>query len=506
MWPFKKKTPKKNKKRFYQAASVGRLTADWNVQPTSADADIIPNLKILRARSRDLCQNNDYARRFMSMLKVNVIGHKGILLQNKAKNANGTYDTGANTKIETAWKTWGKKGSCTMCGGYSWTGLQQAVIEAVARDGEVLIQKVKSGPFGFALHLIEIDHLDDDLNIPNQRIKGGVQRDQWGRPVAYYLFEDHPGDRPGVITRGSHIKLLARDVVHVFIKERPNQTRGVPWMVTPAYRLKQLGGMEEAELVASRVSASKMGFFISPDGNGFGGDDEETDTGAVISEAEPGTFEQLPEGMDFKSWDPNHPNAAFADFTKSMLRGIASGLNVSYVGLANDLEGVSYSSIRQGEMADRDAWRLLQAWFVENVIDPIYSDWMVMALISSQLDLPVHKADKFNHPHWMPRGWNWVDPQKEIVANIEAVKNGFKSLGDVISEQGQDIEEVFDRLARERELAEQYGLNLPVLSGDAPPLEPDKTKQITITAVDSKSFDNALKHNPDRIIKGKQDE
>jgi lambda family phage portal protein len=237
-------------------------------------------------------------------------------------------------------------------------------------------------------------------------------------------------------------------------------------MVTPAYRLKQLGGMEEAELVASRIAASKMGFFTTlPDGAGFDEDETEED-GALISEAEPGTFEKLPEGVDFKPWDPSHPNAAFESFSKSMLRGIASGLNVSYVGLANDLEGVSYSSIRSGELSDRDAWRLLQSWFVENLNDLVFPQWLSMALMSNALDLPYRKKDKFSKPHWQPRGWNWVDPQKEIKANISAVRNGFKSLSDVISEQGMDIDEVFDRLSREKALAEKYGLELPVLFGE----------------------------------------
>lgn len=459
-----KKKKKKKKIRAYQAGSVGRVTADWNVQPTSADDDIIPNLRLLRARSRDLCQNNDYAKRFMSMLKVNVVGHKGILLQNKAKEPNGKYDKYANKKIEASWFLWGKKGVCTMCSGFSWVGVQHTVLEAVARDGEILIQKVKAGEYGFALHLIEADYLDSDLNDAQKNIKGGIKRDQWGKPLQYYLFNAYPGEASEVGIMQKHTVISADDIIHLFIKERPNQTRGVPWMITPAVRLKLLGGMEEAELVASRIAASKMGFFISPDGDGFEGDEEED--GSIITEAEPGTFEQLPEGMDFKSWDPDHPNTAFESFTKSMLRGVASGLNVSYVGLANNLEGVSYSSIRSGELSDRDSWRLIQGWFVENFIEFIYQKWLPMALLSNHLDLPLRKLEKFNKPHWMPRGWNWVDPAKEIKANTEAVRNGFKSLSDVIGEQGYDLEEVFERLANEKELAMEYGLDLPVLFGE----------------------------------------
>lgn len=473
MWPFnttKQTAPKRrraaNMKRAYQAAGIGRLTADWNVQPTSADADIIPNLKLLRARSRDLVQNNDYARRFMWLLKTNVVGHNGILLQNKAKDDNGQLDTQANEKIEAAWADWGRKGNCTMDGAFSWISLQQAVIEAIARDGEALIQIVRAGKYGFSLHILEADLLDADYTDTKKSIKGGVESDVWGRPIAYHLLESYPGDIYGTYNWINRRRVPARDIMHLYLKERAGQTRGVPWMVTPAYRLKMLGGMEEAELVASRISAGKMGFFITPDGESPIADEVEEDTQKYITEAEPGTFETLPEGTDFKAWSPDHPNQAFDPFCKSLLRGIASGLNVSYVALANNLEGVSYSSIRQGELSDRDAWRLLQTWLVENFISPVYEMWLPMALLSDNLNLPARKFDKFNQPYWMPRGWNWVDPQKEINSSILAVRNGFKSLSDVLGEQGHDIEDVFSRLADEKALAEKYGLDLPVLFGE----------------------------------------
>jgi lambda family phage portal protein len=469
-WPWSKPRPKARKRRWrrapraraYDAASLGRLVADWNQHSGSADAEVIPNLRTLRARSRDLWQNNDYARRFLSLTRVNVVGHKGIRLQNRAKDTNGQLDTQANEIIEAAWLDWGR--SVSMCGGYSWSGFQHAVIDAVARDGEVLIQKVRAGKYGLSLHLVEADQLDHELNDPVRRIRGGVQVDEWGRPIRYHILRNHPGDEVGPMRRDTHRIVPADDIEHPFIRERPGQTRGAPWLITAAYRLKMLGAYEEAELVASRLAASKMGFYTSEDGDGFEADDEDAD-GSPITEAEPGTFEQLPAGMDFKSWDPQHPTAAYGDFHKSLLRGICSGLGASYVAIANDLEGVSYSSIRQGELSDRDAWRLLQNWFVENVVDPIFRAWLPMALLSGELDLPARKLEKFNQPHWMARGWNWVDPQKEIAAQISAVRNGFRSLTDVLAEQGLSVEDVFERLAAEKELAEKYGLDLPVLFG-----------------------------------------
>jgi capsid protein len=112
-------------------------------------------------------------------------------------------------------------------------------------------------------------------------------------------------------------------------------------------QLKQLNGYLEAELVASRTSASKMGFFTSPDGEGFTGDGEAQVGNDRNMNVEAGSFVQLPNGVDFKAFDPNHPTSQFESFIKSVLRQIASGLNIPYNELANDLEGVSYSSLRQ---------------------------------------------------------------------------------------------------------------------------------------------------------------
>ncbi len=54
-------------RRGFQAATTGRLVADWNETSGSPDVDVIPNLRLMRARSRDLCQNNDFAKRFVAL-------------------------------------------------------------------------------------------------------------------------------------------------------------------------------------------------------------------------------------------------------------------------------------------------------------------------------------------------------------------------------------------------------------------------------------------------------
>lgn len=223
-------------------------------------------------------------------------------------------------------------------------------------------------------------------------------------------------------------------------------------------RLKMLDGFEEAALVNARVAASKMGFFISPEGDGFIGDDY--DNHAPIMSAEPATFTQLPQGMDFKAFDPSQPTDNFADFEKAILRGIASGLGVSYVSLANNLEGVSYSSIRQGTIEDRDHFKMMQQFMIDAFIDPVYRAWLEMAITVGKLNLPMGKYDLFaDNVIYRPRGFAWVDPQKEINASVTALNNGIVTLQDIHAQYGKDTEDVFEQINRESELADRYGID-----------------------------------------------
>jgi lambda family phage portal protein len=248
-------------------------------------------------------------------------------------------------------------------------------------------------------------------------------------------------------------------MIHAYQSERPEQTRGLPFMTTALSGMKMLDGYLEAELVAARVGASKMGFFVSDAGDGYVGDDKEDDYTPIMS-AEAGTFEQLPEGMDFKTFDAQHPTSAFDSFQKAVLRGIASGLGVSYVSLANNLEGVNYSSIRQGTLEERDNYRILQKFMIEHFIEPVFRHWLLQTMsFKDNFLLPPDKYNKFaDNMIYIPRSWGWIDPVKEVKANVDGLNAGVITMQDVQSNYGRDVEELFEQLQREEELAKQYDI------------------------------------------------
>lgn len=455
--------------RSYESAKISRLNWGWLAPVSTQDSENKRYLPTLRARSRELCRNNDYARKYIKMVSANIVGSTGIKLQAKVLNDGGSPDTLANQKIEEAWKDWGRRGRCTVDGKLAWVDLQNLAVESVARDGEVLLRKIGNwdgNKFRFALQVLEADYLDDQKDSKNtvlssgNVIRQGVEFNSWGQPVAYYIRRKHPGDYLQTNLGQEVDRIPASEIIHLFVTERAGQSRGVPWMHTAMRRLDQVGEYEEAEIVAARLGASSCGFFkrnptsmsqMIPDGK--------TDSGEMVMDAVPGTFRELPPGIELDQFSVDHPTTQYGDFIKASLRGAAAGLLVSYANLACDLRDVNYSSIRAGLLEERDLWRTMQTWLVNNFNDLVFAEWLRNSLLSQAVQLPFAKYEKFLSVKWQPRGWRWVDPEKDIKASILELQANLNTRRRIIEENyGEDFEDTIFELSEEEKLLEQYGL------------------------------------------------
>jgi len=465
---FRRKTEQKIAKpllRNYNGAAGGRLLSDFVINNQTADSALQYSLPTLRNRSRDLERNNEYARKYLTLLQTNVVGDAGFNLQVKARTTNGSLDGPGNTMIENAWTRWSRVGNCTVDKKLSFLDCQRLAVRMLARDGECFVQLLNGPRYqdGFAIKLMEADWIDDQKNeiLSNgNQIRMGIEIDEMQSVVAYWVLTQHPGDtsfRTNVARK--HIRVPADKILHLYMPNRLG-VRGEPWMAPVIDSLKMLRGYREAELVAARVAASKMGVITTPTGTEYTGDGTENSHTPIMN-ADPGTFHQLPAGWDIKMFDPTHPTSAFGDFEKAVLRGIASGLNVAYTSLSNDLEATSYSSIRAGTLEDRDNYRVLQSFIIEHFVDPIYRQWLASAMLNNSFPLPPTRFDKFaDATVWRGRGWNWVDPLKEINAAVVGLNNGILSMQDVAAQYGRDVEETFSAIQRDKELAAQYGLSM----------------------------------------------
>jgi lambda family phage portal protein len=383
---------------------------------------------------------------------TNVLGPYGIALVPTPHDAQGNLDKTDAQTLRKAWTAWGQRGTCTKNRVETWRENEEIALKSFLTCGEYIRRFVPDpgNPYGLAVHMMDPMLLDPLLNrarmAGQNEIRNGVEIDEWGAPVAYHFRIETNG---GYTVTG-HERIEAKWINHFFVRERPGQTRGVTWFAPVGLRKKMLDGYELAAVVAARLAASKMGFFQRT-----GESSPEWVEGAEQlppEDVSPGVFEILPDGYEFKDFNPSWPGADYDDFNKSVKRSIAAGLNFSYNALAMDLEGVSWSGLRSGELADHDFCRTFQHTWAMGGQDVVYAKWLRFALDFGGLGLPSSKYDKFREVKHRPRGWAWVDPKKQQEANQIGLRNGTLLFSRIIEEDlGMSLEEYRETALMERQ-------------------------------------------------------
>lgn len=463
-------------RRAFAAAQFNRVLAGWYGDLISANLELQCSLTAMRARSRQLCQDNPHAAGYLRSLKDNVAGPHGMQFAPRVFTDSGDLDTKVTRELKRGFKAWGKKGVCTTDKQLSWVALQRLIVATCARDGDFLAihRRGFKNLFGYALQLIDADQLDESYNVePNtpggNRIVMGIEVDSDSAPVAFHFWDRHPSERYG----RQRVRVPAKDVLHVYVVERPGQLRGIPWLAPAMVRLKMLDAYEDAHITAARVGVVKPWWVVeteAPAGSSPGdAKSEEKAEEKIQMELEPGMGGLIPFGYDVKFTDAKFPSNSFSEFAKSCLRSIASGIGIAYNTFANDLEGVNYSSMRGGSLNERDGYRALHVWLAESANEPIFAAWLPQAMAYRALRLPSQDPmDYLEAGQFYGRGWDWYDPEKDISAFEREYALKLNSLQRVARERGRDLEEVFAEIAQEQELASEWGLTIGPAATKAP--------------------------------------
>ncbi|MBI4902410.1 MAG: phage portal protein, partial [Acidobacteria bacterium] len=287
-------------------------------------------------------------------------------------------------------------------------------------------------------------------------IRAGIEFNGIGRRVAYHLYREHPGDTSNPMASTELVRVPAEAVLHLFRPLRPGQLRGQPWLTQVLIKLHELDQYDDAELVRKKTAAMFAGFITknAPQDSLIGESNPDA-TGVALAGMEPGTLQVLLPGEDVTFSAPADVGASYETFMRVQLRSIAAGMGITYEQLTGDLTGVNYSSIRAGLLEFRRRCEQFQHQvIVFQMCRPIWRSWLQAAVLSGALS----KAAAGTDAKWIPPGFAWVDPLKDIKAQIMAVRAGFKSRAEVVSEQGYDAEAIDREIAIDNERADELGL------------------------------------------------
>lgn len=449
------------KRSLFAAAQSDRLNGTKSATPVNIDLVIERNQVALVGRSREQAQNNDYARSFLRMCRQNIVGPQGIMLTAKNTTASGKLDRSLNEAIEWSFAEWMKPQNCDVTGKRSFRSIQNSCVTTAAQDGEYMVRMIwgdDGGPWGFSLQTLDPQRcpiqMREDRPSGGGFIRHGIHFNQYGRPIAYYFTTLDEGDADYWYGGKGYIRVPAEEIIHGFEEDSVGQKRGLPWMATSLYRMRHLNGMEDAAVVNARIGAAKMGFIQWKDGFGPEVDDDDEDSGVPEISGEAGEWTTLPEGAEIKEWNPQYPSGEFAPFTKYILRGIASGMGVPYNELAADLEGVNFSSIRQGTLDSREHWKDRQQWLIDGLMQRVFDAWLPRAVLSGRIKIrgkAVNAANlaKYSTVEWQARRWQWIDPRADVDAAVESKNNMLASPSTIIREQGKDPLAVWQETARD---------------------------------------------------------
>lgn len=433
--------------RRYDGASSSRRTEKWNTPGTSADAALANGAERLRNRSRDLTRNNPYAARAVQVIVNNVVG-SGVLGQ-----INSRSRARAN-RWNALWEEWASNPeACDYDKRADFHGLQALVFRTVVESGECLIRKrmVAGQAFPLTLQVLEPDFIDDTradgLTDDGGYIRQGIEYNARDERIAYHLHRVHPGDRALSVGRYETVRVPADEIIHCYRRDRPGQTRGVPWGAAVITRLRDFDDFSDAQLLKQKISACFAGFVV---------DSEAPDTGVSdpLSESlEPGALSILPPGKDIRFASP--PSVGeFDTFSRAILLQIAAGYGVTYESLTSDLSNANYSSARMGHLEftrNVDCWQ--RQIVVSQMLRPVWSWFQNTADILGQDPMDVRMT-------WTPARRELIDPQKEVGAIIEAVRGGLMSLSEAIRRSGYEPGEVLAEISRDANMLDELGLIL----------------------------------------------
>lgn len=445
--------------RGFDGAKTGRRIDDWITSGSSANAEIGSAGNRLRDRARDLVRNNCYGNKAIEVFVGNAIG-TGIIPQAK------TSSERLNKQIMTAWENW-----CQVCDieqDLDFYGIQALVARSIFESGECFVRfrdvNYNDSAIPLKLQVLEADFLDTSktsfANNGNY-INQGIEFDKNNRRVAYWLWQEHPGDSFTGRSKLQSIRVPADQVLHVFRKQRPGQFRGATAYAPSIARLRDLDGYDDAELWRKKIEACFAAFVVQNSGtDGPVVGQLAKKTSGSSSEPEkvevfrPGMIEYLQPGEDVRFGSPSS-DGNYESYERVQLHAIAAGLGITYEQLTGDLSQVNYSSLRAGLLEFRRLIEMIR-WqvFVPKLCTPIWRKFIERAFIAGEISKIEYGVN------WSPPKFEMIDPLKDAQADTLMIRNGTLTMKEAIARQGYDPEQQLTDIAETNKKLDELGIIL----------------------------------------------
>lgn len=452
--------------RSYDAAKTFS-TDDWSsAKAGSANSEINGAQSVLRDKGSDAVRNNPWAASGVDIIVTHTVG-PGILPQIRGKNDLHTKE------LITAWKEWGQSTLCDANGEENFYMMQELLMRSMVERGEALALK-EVNPEAMQLRLLESDFIVSDRNPlfgsnKSDNIIQGLKVNSQGKVSSYFLYDSHPGD---LVISPKVKEFPADEVCHLFRKQRIGQRRGISWFHNVIRTLEDLNQYEQATLIGKKIAACFAAFITESD------EDQTLSASQLITKRQnenminPGSIRYLSKGQSMVFASP--PKAdGFDEYTRTMLRKIASGLGVTYEALTKDYSQVNYSSARAAHLLFKkniENWR----WniLIPKFCDPAFQHFLHWCQIVKGISIDGVAVE------WIPPTWEMLDPGKEISAMNDGIRAGLVSYQRACRELGYEPDDTLEEIAAHNKRLDELEIVL-----DSDPRKVSKAGLLQISSI-----------------------
>ena len=421
---------------------------DWDRNTGNPD-DARPARFVDRKRVLELVANDPFAKKALNVLVNNAIGWG---ITGAPKKAPATF-----AKL---WSDWLKV--CDWHGRLDFYGLQELAGRTMFREGEVfIVMRTISlaeavGTVPLRLQLLDAGMLATGISsYGGKDVVNGVEYDDFGRAGAYHF---HVG-RPGQTWASSNTtRVLAADVIHLFVQEYVGQRHGVSVFTSIVKRLGDIDESVEAEIIRKNIEACFAGFItqgVDDDGNAvFGqlsGNAADSPLGIQPESLTPGLLTRLAPGESVKFGDPK-ASGGLNDIVKLALLSAAAGAGITYEHFG-DLSNVNYSSYKAGHIEFERSIGRIQF----NTIIPVALE-RIAARFQSEAFLAGKMPNRTYEMNWATPPFGSVDKVKDVTGDILAMEAGLESRPNLVTSRGYDPDKLRTEISDDQKANVALGL------------------------------------------------
>lgn len=363
----------------------------------------------------------------------------------------------ADDQIEALMKSWSVKDRCDVAGRHSLSRMARMLEARRIIDGDVFLLRLANG----SLQPIEGDRIRSPLGeIPGGKVDllHGVELDDYGRAKRYAICKR--AKSRDFTPAGSEFEferlVSAQNLYQHAWYERFDQIRGISPLAPALNTLQDLYEGFDYALAKMKISQLLGMIFYRENATPVGDTEETNEDGGQKYEVDWGGGPvklELEPGDRAEFLESKNPSNEFQTFSQTMISVALKALDIPFSFFAENF--TNYSGARQALLQYQLSCELKRA----DVVDLL--NWLTAWRIGLWIDSGELKGVSAGEVkwEWVAKGIPWIDPLKEVQADVQAIGAGLLTRTRALKEQGLDFYETVDELAAEAEYMIKKGLD-----------------------------------------------